>query len=301
MDTIRLKNADETIAVDVLPNHSGSINRFMFLKDSQWLDIIDGYSTDEELVQNKGSKSSLLAPFPNRTRDGKFNFNEKEYQLPINKPNENNSIHGFLENENFKIEQQSTNSLILSYHYNGSKDYFPFSFKMSVSYSLLNNKLTCTTEVENTSKVKIPFGFGWHPYFKLGATINDLLLQIPSTEEIDVDDRLLPTGKINKHTEFQSLQLISNHSFDTGFVLSKHNKRTILKNENLNISLEIEIGEGYEYLQIYTPPHRETIAIEPMTCETDALNSKKGLKVLRPEEVFSATYSIKIIGTSTHF
>src|SRR5688500_9381880 len=37
----------------------------------------------------------ILFPFPNRIRDGKFTWNGRGYQLPINGPNGRHAIHGF--------------------------------------------------------------------------------------------------------------------------------------------------------------------------------------------------------------
>ena len=49
----------------------------------------------------------------------------------------------------------------------------------------------------------------------------------------------------------------------------------------------------YNFLQVYTPPHRKSIAIEPMTCAPDAFNNKDGLIVLGPFESFYAVCGIK--------
>ena len=38
----------------------------------------------------------ILAPWPNRIKDGKYTFNKKDYQLPINEVSKNNSLHGWL-------------------------------------------------------------------------------------------------------------------------------------------------------------------------------------------------------------
>jgi len=48
----------------------------------------------------------------------------------------------------------------------------------------------------------------------------------------------------------------------------------------------------YKYLQIYIPPSRKSIAIEPMTCKADAFNSGDGLIVLSPNEKFKGEYGV---------
>jgi len=294
MNSCQLKNKSNTLIAEILPEHAGSINRLSVLREGQMVDIVDGYVSEEELIANEGSKSSFLAPFPNRTRDGKFTFNEREYQFPINKPKENNAIHGFLQKKKFTVTTSSQEEIGLSYQYNGEKDYFPFPFSVAIKYQIDGDELTCVTEIKNIGAEEMPFGFGWHPYFKIGETIDKLMLRIPSCGQIEVDDRLLPIERISNYSSFQDVQPIGATSFDTGFVVSDTERETVLFNKKFGLQITVKNGEGFDYLQIYTPPDRKTIAIEPMTCAADALNTKMGLKVLAPNESFSAIYSIKV-------
>ena len=58
-----------------------------------------------------------------------------------------------------------------------------------------------------------------------------------------------------------------------------------------------EAGPGaYRYLQVYTPPGRESIAIEPMTCAPNAFNNGMGLIRLDPGEAFTASFGISLAG-----
>ena len=50
----------------------------------------------------------------------------------------------------------------------------------------------------------------------------------------------------------------------------------------------------YNYLQVFIPPLRNSIAIEPMTCNTDAFNNKEGLIILEPDQQFKASYGVSI-------
>ncbi len=54
-----------------------------------------------------------------------------------------------------------------------------------------------------------------------------------------------------------------------------------------------EVGDGkYSFLQVYTPPTRDSIAFEPMTCAPDALNNKQGLIKLAPEKSVSIKWGV---------
>ncbi len=293
-----LKLESEKISIEVIPEKGAKLNALMLKRGDDVIEIIDGYKTPEEIIENEGSKSSILAPFPNRIADGKFEFNGDVYQFPINMPEENNAIHGFIEHEGFEVVSDEKNEyggrLALRHTYPGDKAYFPFPFSLDVIYELSENTLTCTVNVTNNGSTELPFGLGWHPYFRTGILVNELGLQIPEVEEIEVDDRLIPTGKKVKSSHFEKLEKIGVKEFDTGYAFQNPRNQVLLIDEKNDVAISIETDEGYGYLQIYTPPHRESIAIEPMTCSADAFNNKDGLRIVNPGEVISHSFSIKV-------
>ena len=52
---------------------------------------------------------------------------------------------------------------------------------------------------------------------------------------------------------------------------------------------------GFNYLQLYIPPDRSSIAIEPMTCSVDAFNNGDGLIILEVAEVIKASCGFELI------
>ena len=59
--------------------------------------------------------------------------------------------------------------------------------------------------------------------------------------------------------------------------------------------LEIQPDASYPYLQIYIPPHRQSIAIENLSAPPDSFNNGIGLITLAAGEstVFSTQYVVK--------
>ena len=54
-------------------------------------------------------------------------------------------------------------------------------------------------------------------------------------------------------------------------------------------------AEQYNAIQIYTPPTRASIAIEPMTSEPDALNHHRRLIEIPPEDSRKFTFGAKFL------
>jgi aldose 1-epimerase len=61
-----------------------------------------------------------------------------------------------------------------------------------------------------------------------------------------------------------------------------------------NKTIRIQQSSAFKYLQVYIPPNRNCIAIEPMTCPANAFNSEKDLIILEPQQNCSGIISISI-------
>jgi aldose 1-epimerase len=171
---------------------------------------------------------------------------------------------------------------------------------MVVTYTLSNqNKLTLHTQVTNQHNTHIPLADGWHPYFSLNASVNDLHLQIASNTKLDFDADLIPTGKLLEDTRFTSGDVLGNIQLDNCFLLNRATEQPActLTNQAAGLQLKIFAEENYPYLQLYIPPQRNCIAIENLSAAPDAFNNQMGLIVLEPGEsiAFSAAYEIAAV------
>ena len=302
---IKILNSETNEFVSIIPENGAIINELNLTKDDVNYSIIDGYSTYEELIKNAGHKSSKMFPFPNRIKDGKYKFNNNEFQLPINHVKENHAIHGFVFNKKFKIVETKIEdhfaSVTLKYIYKGEITGYPFEFEITIINSLIDGEgFKCQTDVKNIGKLDMIMGDGWHPYLKFDKKVNDLFLTIPESDRIEVDDRMIPTGNIIDYNDFAVSSKIGDTSFDTGFYIKNQNE--ICKTEIYNPEADIKLiisqetgGNKYNYLQIYIPPSRDSIAIEPMTCNTNAFNNKQGLITFKPNEQFEAWYGVQLM------
>jgi aldose 1-epimerase len=290
--------------VSILPYLGGSVNQMVLNQDGSLIDIIDGYISNQDADENLTTsfKGSNLFPFPNRIADGKYSFNNEFHQLPLNFPNENNAIHGLVFDQEFIISEREDGSnscmLVLTYEAVETAGY-PFRYLFQVKYHFRENtRFDCEIKVKNIMSKPIPVGHGWHPYFKLGnEPINNLVLQFPAETILKVDKRNIPTGESTPYDKFNRLSLISDTRLDDCFRLSKGKDRAeilIMRgSKDFGYKIWQETGKyKYNYLQVYTPPHRKSIAIEPMTCIPNAFVNKEGLIILAPEESFSVLWGI---------
>ncbi|MEN9611718.1 MAG: hypothetical protein RLZZ628_2532 [Bacteroidota bacterium] len=264
--------------------------------------VLDGYKTADELIENKWAKNVILAPFPNRLRDGSYEHRGIIRSFPIKKSSGNNAIHGFCRDAPMTVESVKMDAdhaeIVCTHAYSGEHPAYPFRFSLKTVLTLRGTTFTMGMYVTNLDTQSMPVGLGWHPYFRFeGAAANDISMQMPDCQLIVVDDRMLPTGKKVLFEDFKTLRKIDETRLDTGFVLnegSETNATVILKYQNKKLKYW-QNSQNWRFLQVFTPPHRQSVAVEPMSCAADAFNTADGLKILMPEETFGGQFGVVYI------
>jgi aldose 1-epimerase len=262
--------------------------------------VLDGYATPDEMVANNWSKNIILLPYPNRLRDGQYVYDGTTYQFELTNVDTQNSIHGFGKDAPMTVKtvwiQSNSAGLTCVWAYNGHHAAYPFPFTAEITMILRGGNFEMSMSVTNDSKVDIPVGLGWHPYFKMSEKSNDSSLHIPDCQIISIDDRMLPTGEKEDFHAFTHLSKIDHAILDNGFLIKNQTKdaETILASEHGQLTFWQETGyRKWNFLQVFTPPHRKSVAIEPMTCNIDAFNNGDGLVMLKPAENMAGTFGVR--------
>jgi aldose 1-epimerase len=137
--------------------------------------------------------------------------------------------------------------------------------------------------------------------------IDQALMKIPALMRLEVNDRLIPTGRLLpvKGTAFDFLELrpIGSLSMDTAFATLVPDSDGLIRVQvqapggTLAVTLWME--PSYRFLMVYTPDatsevsrRRRSLAVEPMTCAPNAFRSGDGLIVLQPGQSTSAAWGI---------
>ena len=296
---IHLRNEEEKTSAEIYA--FGALLNAFEIKNS--INIIDGFTSSEDAINNitNGFKSAKLSPFACRISKGKYFFNDQEYKIDKFYIGEE-AIHGLVYDAIFSIADSGANNnaafVTLQYEYQKEDKGFPFNYTCIVTYSLeKNNSLSIKTSVKNNSEVEMPVCDGWHPYFTLGEKVNELLLEMNADKTLVFNKQLVPTGEIIPYKKFQQPEIFDETVLDNCFLLNDNNKPAcVLRNNKSGLELTIQPDISYPYLQIYTPPHRKSIAIENLSAAPDAFNNKIGLAILKPGETcsFKTVYSASI-------
>jgi aldose 1-epimerase len=286
----------------IIPSAGAILNKFEVPHKGALINIIDGFKDAADWKENvtNGHKGTKLSPFVCRLYNSTYSWEGQQYTTERFKLS-GHAIHGLLYDVPHDIMIAESSAFMAEckflYRYKGTDPGYPFAFDMNVRYRLEGgNRLTIITTVHNRSGRNIPMSDGWHPYFKLGESIDAASLQVNSKQEVEFNDALFPTGKIIKNKKWFTGLSLKDVTLDNCFLLDMNQPmpHCTFSDEELGLALMIYPDRAYPYLQIYTPPHRKSIAIENLSSAPNAFNNKMGLIELGPEDSKAFQTRLKI-------
>src|SRR5690348_6533878 len=307
-DKIILQNDETKNYAAVAPACGAVLLEFVVEQNSVLLNVIDGYKSADEFknqLAERGFKGCKLSPFVCRLNQSRFTFADKEYVIEKQKSSPNkHAIHGLIYDKSFEVISETANdkeaAVTMKYEYREDDPGYPFNYDCIVTWRLeKNNKLTVITECVNKDEGLIPIQDGWHPYFTLGDTINNLDLEFQSLKMVEFNTELLPTKKLIDYTRFTTIEKLGDRFLDNCFVLDSQECQPlcVLRNADKKIEVQLMPDESYPYLQVYTPPHGKSIAIENLSGAPDGFNNNIGVTTLESGQssLFKTSYKIVLL------
>jgi aldose 1-epimerase len=162
--------------------------------------------------------------------------------------------------------------------------------------------------VINIGQQAAPVGVGFHPYFTVGTSvIDEAEVQIPGAAYVEFNERLVPTGKILSVTgtpwDYRRFRGIGRQRFNHCYLQLERDAQRMatasLRHTARNCAIDITMDQAFSAVVVYTgdaiaDAPRAALAIEPMTCASDAFNHPDwGLKRLVLGETFSGRYAVR--------
>ena len=296
-------------------------------KKTKWREAIPILETvDLSIIALKPTSYGIpiLGPTAGRVgtnQNGKFNYKGKQYIISP-------SRHGFFRDMAWSVIKISDTELTSALNVDLSKESkhvsnFPYKLYTEVSIQVYCGSIRYQLKCKNTGDQVQPISFGFHPYFH-STRPSIVKLPVKQSWVLDTHKEPTPTGELKllgrEQNFFNGLEVTSSDHWDDIFTDIEYlDGRAVASTEE-----EHEINIGYpnarrlhvkrwisfkesEYphikfnsVQLYTPPGRNAIAIEPLTSPPNAINlDDKGCKgvslcELQPKEVIDIEFNLGI-------
>lgn len=157
------------------------------------------------LTQRRWTGGPWMTHIPNRIDlNGRnaYRFDGREVSLEdhVRQQGDKPLVRGFTDDKPWLYNKPSEagNALTAQATYRMEREspeyrYFPYANTFTVRYQVRSTGLQMHYTVMNHEAYDMPFGLAFHPYFRVIGQTN---VRIPAKHVMEVDERLLPTGKL---------------------------------------------------------------------------------------------------------
>lgn len=278
----------------VVPAWGANLVRFGY-RQSEWASEISALETvdaDALAASPTSFGMPLLAPTPGRVgrnQSGRFRYRGLEYAIAP-------SRHGMVRQAPWRVVEQGESELRLETEIEGPA---PFHFRATHQVSLGERLLRSRVGLENIGQRMQPLNVGWHPYLRRPP--GPCEVSIPAAGRWVLDDELepTPTGEIESvgadrvffapprflesgdHWDDVFTGLEATDGLAVCWIESEESVALDSGAERrVTVRRVVEVPTGpadrslapVPHVQLYTPPGREAISIEPLSSVPDAIN-----------------------------
>jgi len=277
-------------------------------------DLVVPFGEDEVRPVFRGA---VLVPWPNRVVDGRWRLDDLggrsgvEHQLALTEPPRGHALHGLLAWSPFVRTGGGTGDaadvVVLSARVVPQQGY-PFAVDVDVTYRLDADGLTTTVTGTGRSADPAPWGCGPHPYLTTGSgRVDDWTGTAPAGSYLEaLGERMLP-GEVRPvdgtPRDLRGGRPLAGVELDDALT-------DLVPNDDGLVRAGVVGPDGLgsevvwdprvlPWLQVHTADRPEPeldragLALEPMTCPPDALNSGVGVQRLADGESASASWTIR--------
>lgn len=255
-----------------------------------------------------GFFGALLLPWPNRLGDGTYVFDGLTHRAAVNEPERGTALHGLVVWTRFAVVDRAADHVRLSAVVPVQPAY-PTTLRVEVRLTLAEGRLDTVVDAVNTGDRPGPYGVGVHPYLTCGVgAVDDWTLRLPGDTVVEVDDRLLPTGRLldaaAEGLDFRRPTPLRGTVLDRCFHVDDTG------GDSPSVELRHPDGHGValhapggwaRWFQVFTadalapPTRRAAVAVEPMSCPPDALRTGTDLLILQPGDTHTARWTVEAL------
>lgn len=235
-------------------------------KNNQLVNVVVGLESEdynkEPYLSNYPYLGASIGRYAGRISKGMFQVNGKIYQIY----NENGvHLHGGkigFDKKYWDVESLTLdNNPSVTYTFESAhlEEGYPGNLRVSVTYQLTDrNEIKITYKA--TTDAPTPINLTNHAYFNLNGkdSISNHRLQLNSEQYLEVDDQLIPSGKLidlkNTRFDFNEESIIGREDFkgfDDAFVLGDGKVKAVLTSPKTGIQMKVYTNQPASV--IYTP------------------------------------------------
>lgn len=239
-------------------NYGGIITRVSVPdKNHHFKNVVLGYDDYKDYESDPNFFGAIIGPVAGRIKDAEIILNGQKITLEKNEGNQHlhsgsNGLHKTIwDSQTFKNNKEA--GVILNCERKNGQDGYPGNVKISVTYTLTETNELLIDYCAVTDQAT-PLTLTNHSYFNLTGNKNlsvaDHFIQADSHQFLELDDKLLPTGKIVE-PPYVPFDLKSNRRLHEGISAETEQNRIV--------------GNGYDHYFLFAHETKENVVVKEKT------------------------------------
>lgn len=237
-------------------------------------DVFRPLESIEQLDINPYIQGAPLLLPANRTKDGKFTFEGKEYSLEITEQSTGANLHGLLHRQKFGVLEIKSDEIKLTYENKG--EIYPFPFVIDVTYGFKGDIFTQKYEIKNTGDTNMPLTFALHTTF-----VEPQNFTVPIDACQQKNEKHIPTGEYVALNGQESCYVTGSPSKDlniSGYYRASGNEATVG-------DFIYRTDKNFDHWILFNGSGKKgLLCVEPQCGAVNGLNSQNGCIVLNPDQ-----------------
>ena len=255
--------------------------------------LLDGYAED---ALPDGGRGQVLAPWPNRLRDGRWRWQDRDLQLPLSEPGKGNASHGLVRWAGWSAVESQADRVVLEHLLHPQPGY-PFRLRLRAAYAVDAARGLSVVLTATPLDGPAPVALGLHPYLAppAGGLVDSCTLHAPAATRLLVDERSLPTGRapVEGAVDLREPVLLGDRVLDTTYTDRAGSEVRLSGGGRTTV-----VTTDAPWLQVFTGDtlapdrRRRGVAVEPLTAPPNALATGEAA-LLQPEEELALRWSVR--------
>lgn len=271
------------------PERGGLVERVVHLAPDgarrDWLLPPEGRPDDAAATPKFGVWP--MVPFANRAFDGVVRADGQCWQLPINDPARNATIHGFGWQDRWDVPAFGAGQAVMTHQHRSPGRGYAYDARFAIAAQ--EDGLLFELSVVNRAGEAMPFGLGLHPWFPRRADTRVMLL---AQGALDLPDDLrngVP-GPVPAPFDFRSARGLGEATLAASYL--DWSGVAEIVTPSLGLALRMSAGESLRHPLLWAPTGADFFCLEPQSHALGApsepsVAARTPLALLQPGEALS--------------
>lgn len=311
VETRVLRDSNADLEISVLPSFGANMISVKY----RGVEVMRKPETMAQLTSEPNRYGNPVLMPPNRIWEGVCEFEGRRYEFPLSDSTGRHHIHGLVKAAPWRVDRHGADDrgahLSVSISSKGNASIWramPIDFVLFLDFVVTDGVVSFTARAENRDKVNMPFGIGFHPYFKSPlagpGSQSQCFVKCPASMRWELDE-CFPTGKLipveGEHDlkDWKCLEGLRLDDIYSGLPLDGGGYHVAFEDRGEGIGLEFIASSEYPHWVLFTGTEgAHFICLEPQSMVTNSFNldlprELTGMRILGPGESFSGPVRLR--------